>query len=78
MKKIITIILIIFLLNSCWNNKEKWSCIEDWTVMYSINQNWTLWWAQKWCSCKEIINFEIKLFWEVDKKALKNDFWCDF
>lgn len=78
MKKIILIVWILFLLTSCWNNKEEWSCIEDWTVMYSMNQNWTLWWAQKWCSCEEIYNFEMKLFWEVDEEALKNDFWCEY
>lgn len=79
MKKIIIWLIIIALLNSCWNsskNQEEWSCIEDWTVMYSKNKSWTLGWAQKWCSCEEIRNFEIKTFWEVDEDALKNDFWC--
>lgn len=78
MKVIIIWIITIILLSSCGssNNQEQWSCVEDWTVMYSKNKSWDLWWAQKWCSCEEIRNFEMKLFWEVDEDALKTDFWC--
>lgn len=77
MKKIISVIIITFLLISCWQ-KEEWRCVVDWSVMYSQDQNWNLWWAQKWCSCEEIENFEMKTFWTVDYDALKSDFGCEY
>ena len=78
MKKIIIIPFISLILLSCWGNKEEWSCVEDWTVMYSQSTSWNIWWAQKWCSCDEMYNFELKTFWEVDTGALNSDFWCNF
>lgn len=77
MKKIIIYLLIVTFLSSCWSNKVIWTCTEDWTVMYSKDQNWNLWSADKWCSCEQIKDFEMRTFWEVDYDALKSDFWCE-
>lgn len=56
--------------------KSSWQCIEDWTVMYSKNLYWNIWSADKWCTCTQIREYEMKLFWEVDEESMKNDFGC--
>ncbi len=48
MKKIISLIIITFLLISCWQKKEEevTACIdegtitEDWTIVYSQDHSW--------------------------------------